>query len=209
MSTAGPAFGGGGGGGANADSTEGSASVSPPGTSGSRTVSIEPIYGVMDSRPVHPDKSHQLPRFRPDTLLMSAHGRSACVARAGRLLDARPVARFDRDDRARDDESAGRRRSPSRPRDRAPPHRRAGDARDQDEGQPRRGRDQAPAEPDLRSAGRVRRRAEAAGESMKRLLLASLLLVGCRERDAPLDSGPTSSTPSVLQGFAPPPPTST
>jgi serine protease Do len=46
---------------------------------------------------------------------------------------------------------------------------------------------------------------------MKPVLLAVLAIasVGCRERDAPLDSGTGSSAPSVFPGFGPPAPTST
>src|SRR4051794_22313770 len=114
MSTAGVALGGGGGGGANGDRSDGSASVSPPGTSGSRKVSIEPIYGVTDSRAVHPDRV-AYPRgtkriacssLLAPALLLSAHGRPARRTCAGGFLHTRPVARLDRDDRARDDESA-------------------------------------------------------------------------------------------------------
>src|SRR5258706_12893768 len=114
MSTAGAgvALGGGGGGGAKGDRSAGSASVSPPGTSGSRKVSIEPLYGVTDSRTVHPERA-AYPRGAKRiacssllglALLLSAHGRPVCRTGAGRFLHARPVACFDRDDRARSDE---------------------------------------------------------------------------------------------------------
>src|ERR1043166_5148518 len=102
MSPAGAALGGGGGGGANGDRSAGSASVSPPGTSGSRKVSIEPLYGVTDSRAVHPKlkttKRIASSGLQGQALLLSGHGGLACRTSAGGFLHARPLARIDCDD---------------------------------------------------------------------------------------------------------------
>src|SRR5690606_16703651 len=99
-----------------------------------------------------------------------------------------------------------------------PPHRRARDARSQDEGQSRRGRAEAARQPDLRPAGRLRRRA-AEGQVMAHRRLARrralpacaatalLVVAGCRER--PEGAASPRATPTGTTTAAPTQPAAT